>query len=211
MVLLSRSRTLTFIKYDSMPTGALGYHLNSLVTEIDSEKKTVKTANGLEVPYDSLVLATGSVPILPPWKGHNAKGVFVYRTVEDLEKMIAFSASKKGLGLPGVCVGGGLLGLEAAKAMMDLEAYENVTVIETFKYLLARQVDSDGGAMIVEQVENLGVKVKLGKMVSEILEDEDHNVTGVKFNDGDEVPASCVCVAVSRMAVSLAYVSNITS
>jgi nitrite reductase (NAD(P)H) len=180
-----------------MPAGALGYHLNSLVTEIDSEKKTVKTANGLEVLYDSLVLATGSVPILPPWKGHNAKGVFVYRTVEDLEKMIAFSASKKGLGLPGVCVGGGLLGLEAAKAMMDLQAYEKVTVIETFKYLLARQVDSDGGAMIVEQVENLGVQVLLGKMVSEILEDEDHNVTGVKFNDGDEVPASCVCVAVS--------------
>jgi nitrite reductase (NAD(P)H) len=74
--------------------------------------------------------------------GHDANGVFVYRTIEDLTKLIAFSATKKGK--TGIVVGGGLLGLEAAKAMMDLGEFGKVRVVESFPYVLGRQVDSEG-------------------------------------------------------------------
>jgi nitrite reductase (NAD(P)H) len=181
-----------------MPEGSLNYHLNSLVTEIDSENKNVKTAKGDTISYDILVLATGSNAILPRViPGHDATGVFVYRTIGDLEKLIAFSATKKGT--PGVVVGGGLLGLEAAKAMMDLQEFSQVKVIESIPYVLGRQVDSEGGAMVVEQVRDLGVDLILGKMVNKILTDENHCVTGVEFKDGATVDGTCVCFAVSAL------------
>lgn len=66
----------------------------------------------------------------------------MYRTIEDLQKLIAFSATKKGK--TGIVVGGGLLGLEAAKAMLDLQEFGKIKVIESFPYVLARQVDSEG-------------------------------------------------------------------
>jgi len=126
-----------------MPEGSLSFHINSLVTEIDSEKKFVTTAKGDTIDYDILVLATGSNALLPKAiPGHNANGVFVYRTITDLQNLIAFSATKKGT--TGIVVGGGLLGLEAAKAMMDLQEFGEIKVIESFPYVLGRQVDPDG-------------------------------------------------------------------
>ena len=130
-------------QYAGMPEGSLSYHLNTLATEIDSEKKVAKTANGDAIEYDILVLATGSNAILPKViPGHDATGVFVYRTIMDLQKLIAFSATKNGT--TGVVVGGGLLGLEAAKAMMDLQEFGKIRVIESIPYVLGRQVDSEG-------------------------------------------------------------------
>jgi nitrite reductase (NAD(P)H) len=126
-----------------MPEGSLSFHINSLVTEINSEKKFVTTEKGDTIEYDILVLATGSNALLPKAiPGHNANGVFVYRTITDLQNLIAFSATKKGT--TGIVVGGGLLGLEAAKAMMDLQEFGEIKVIESFPYVLGRQVDPDG-------------------------------------------------------------------
>lgn len=140
---LSQFRPNKTFQYEALPPGSLGYHLNTLVTDIDSEGKTVKTANGDKVNYDILVLATGSNALLPKSiAGHDASGVFVYRTIEDLQKLIAFSTKKKGK--TGIVVGGGLLGLEAAKAMMDLGEFGKVRVVESFPYVLGRQVDSEG-------------------------------------------------------------------
>lgn len=103
------------------------------------------TSKGDKVKYDILVLATGSNAILPKSiSGYDASGVFVYRTIEDLQKLIAFSATKKGA--TGIVVGGGLLGLEAAKAMLDLQEFGKIKVIESFPYVLARQVDSEGSS-----------------------------------------------------------------
>ena len=81
--------------------------------------------------------------------GHDAAGVFVYRTIEDLQKLIEYSAQKKGT--VGAVVGGGLLGLEAAKAMMDLGAFEKVKLIERNRWVLSRQLDGDAGGLVVEQ------------------------------------------------------------
>jgi nitrite reductase (NAD(P)H) len=176
------------------------------VTEIDSNQKTVKTAKGDTVAYDILVLATGSNAVLPRHTpGHDAEGVFVYRTIEDLENLIGFSATRKGT--TGVVVGGGLLGLEAAKAMMDLEEFGAVKLIERNRWVLSRQLDGDAGGMVVEQVRNLGLDVMLSKRVGRILTDEDNCVTGVKFEDGEEMPCSCICFAVSAEVSATVYMS----
>jgi nitrite reductase (NAD(P)H) len=182
-----------------MPEGSLNYHLNTQVTEIDSVKKTVKTANGDDVAYDILVLATGSDAVLPKHTpGHDAKGVFVYRTIGDLEKLIAYSATRKGT--TGAVVGGGLLGLEAAKAMMDLEEFGQVKLIERNRWVLSRQLDSDAGGMVVEQVRDLGLEVMLSKRVGRIVTDEDNSVAGVVFEDGTKMDCSCICFAVSSIS-----------
>ena len=94
--------------YAGVPAGSLSYHLNTLVTEILPEEKVVKTANGETVGYDILILATGSDALLPKHTpGHDAKGVFVYRTIDDLQRLIEFAATRKGTN--GAVVGGGLL------------------------------------------------------------------------------------------------------
>lgn len=178
-----------------MPEGSLSYHLNSLVTDIDSKNKTVTTAKGDTVAYDILILATGSHALLPRHTpGHDANGVFVYRTIEDLENLIKFSATVKGT--TGMVVGGGLLGLEAAHAMMDLEEFSKVKLVERNRWVLSRQLDGDAGGMVVEQVRNLGLDVMLSKRVGKILTDENNNVNGVKFEDGEEMECSCICFAV---------------
>ncbi|TID26846.1 nitrite reductase [Venturia nashicola] len=185
--------------YTSMPEGSLSYHLNTMVTEIDSENKTVKTSGANIVPYDILVLATGSDALLPRHTpGHDAKGVFVYRTIDDLQRLIEFAKTKKGR--TGAVVGGGLLGLEAAHAMMDLEEFGKVKLIERNRWVLSRQLDSDAGGMVVEQVKALGLDVMLSKRVGKIETDEDNNVVGVIFEDGERMDCSCICFAIGIKA-----------
>jgi nitrite reductase (NAD(P)H) len=196
---------LTITQYESQAIGSLTCHLSTLVKKIDSANKVVLTNNGDQYHYDLLVLATGSTAILPRMPGYDAKGVFVYRTIDDLTGLISFSAAKKGKGEKGVVIGGGLLGLEAAKAMLDLGVYEKITVLEAMPYVLARQLDQDAGMMVVEQVKALGVDVVLGKMVAKLTTDENGNVSGVEFKDGEIVEGSCVCFAVSPIIPANAH------
>ncbi|WPG97851.1 Nitrite reductase [Acrodontium crateriforme] len=185
--------------YASMPQGSLNYHLNTLVTSINTEDKSVETSTGQTVPYDILVLATGSDALLPRHTpGHDAKGVFVYRTIDDLQKLIEFSATRKGK--VGAVVGGGLLGLEAAKAMMDLEQFSKVKLIERNRWVLSRQLDQDAGSMVVEQVKALGLDVLLSKRVGKVNTDDDNNVTGVTFEDGETMDCACICFAIGIKA-----------
>ncbi|KAL8363696.1 hypothetical protein RB601_009457 [Gaeumannomyces tritici] len=182
--------------YDAIEDNALGYHLNTTVTEIQPDRKRVLCSNGDEVPYDILVLATGSDAVLPKHTpGHDADGVFVYRTIGDLERLIEFSGRRKGT--TGAVVGGGLLGLEAAKAMLDLGCYDKVTVIERNSWVLSRQLDADAGAMVVEQVRDLGVDVLLSRRVGRVEVDAaSGSVSGVRFEDGERMDCSAVCFAI---------------
>ena len=185
--------------YDSMPEGSLNYHLNTLVTSIDTDAKTVKTSNGDNVSYDILVLATGSDAVLPRHTpGHDANGVFVYRTIDDLQKLISFAATRKGT--TGVVVGGGLLGLEAAKALMDLDEFSKVRLIERNQWVMSRQLDGDAGTMLVDQVRDLGLDVMLKKRVAKIDTDDDNAVTGITFEDGESIECKCVCFAIGIKA-----------
>ncbi|KAI1101730.1 nitrite reductase [Jackrogersella minutella] len=177
------------------PDNKLNYHLNTLVTRIDPASKTVACANGDVVSYDILVLATGSDAVLPKYTpGHDANGVFVYRTIEDLENLIAFGELHKGT--IGAVVGGGLLGLEAANAMMDLKCFEKVKLIERNQWVLSRQLDADAGNLVVEKVTSLGLEILLSKRVGRIITDEENNVTGAVFEDGEEMECSTICFAI---------------
>ena len=187
------------VQYASMPDDSLNYQLNTRVTGIYPTQKFVATSAGDEVSYDILVLATGSDALLPRnTPGYDAKGVFVYRTIDDLQKLIGFAESMKGS--TGVVVGGGLLGLEAAKAMMDLESFGSVKLLERNKWVLSRQLDSDAGSMVVNLVRKLGLDVLLSKRVAEIEVDGDNSVKGVLFEDGERLDCKCIMFAIGIKA-----------
>ena len=177
----------------------MNYYLNTAVTSIDPKKKNISTSIGTTVPYDILVLATGSDALLPRHTpGHDAKGVFVYRTIDDLQKLIGFAETVKGTS--GAVIGGGLLGLEAAKAMMDLETFEQVKLIERNRWVLSRQLDGDAGGMVVDLVRELGLDVMLSKRVGRIEVDENHAVKGVVFEDGERMDCRCLMFAIGIRA-----------
>lgn len=180
---------------------AFGWHLNKRVVAVDRARRTVTCADGHELAYDVLVLATGSDALLPRHTpGHDARGVFVYRGLDDLQRLIAFADTRKDEPHDGAVVGGGLLGLEAAKAMLDLGAFRRVRVVERNRWVLSRQLDGEAGAMVVEQVRALGVDVMLSKRVGRIEtagdEDGEKHVTGVTFEDGEYMPCSTICFAI---------------
>lgn len=180
--------------YQEAPVGALSCHVNTKATLIDSEAKTVACENGDIYPYDILVLATGSDAFLPRMPGYDATGVFVYRTINDLTSLIDYADTKNGTNA--VVIGGGLLGLEAGKAMLDLERYKNISLVERASWVLSRQLDSDAGQMVVDQVRTLGVDIMLSKSLASIKTDENNNLTGVGFEDGDEMDCSTLCFAI---------------
>ncbi|MCJ1255253.1 hypothetical protein MMC24_003069 [Lignoscripta atroalba] len=185
--------------YSNTPSGALNYHLNTMVTAIHPAEKLVSTSKGDTVPYDILILATGSDALLPRHTpGHDAKGVFVYRTIDDLQKLITFADTVKGT--TGAVVGGGLLGLEAAKAMMDLETFGKVKLIERNRWVLSRQLDADAGGMVVDLVSQLGLDVLLSKRVGKIEVDENNAVKGVFFEDGEYMDCNCIMFAIGIKA-----------
>ncbi|MBK9616624.1 MAG: nitrite reductase large subunit [Uliginosibacterium sp.] len=136
--------------------------LNTRLSAIDRRKKTVTLPDGEVLAYDKLVLATGSYPFVPPLKGSDRENCFVYRTIEDLEAMTAAGKHARS----GVVVGGGLLGLECAKALRDLGLETHV--VEFAPRLMTVQVDDEGGRILRNKIEELGVKVHTSRSTTEI-------------------------------------------
>ncbi|KAJ5985858.1 hypothetical protein N7522_013054 [Penicillium canescens] len=181
--------------YGSFKERAFDHHLNTRVTEINPTNKTVQTSTGDILAYDILVLATGSDATLPTrTPGHDANGVFVYRTISDLERLIDFASKHKGK--TAVTVGGGLLGLEAAKAMTDLEDFGNVKLIDRNRWVLARQLDGDAGSLVTRKIRELGLDVLHEKRVKVVHTDEGNNVVGITFEDGERIDCCCICFAI---------------
>jgi nitrite reductase (NADH) large subunit len=125
------------------------------VIAIDRALRRVRSKRGHEAPYDWLVLATGSRPFVPPIAGTDLPGVFVYRTIEDLQAIEDYSRNVQSAAV----LGGGLLGLEAAKALYDLDLTTHI--VEVAPGLMPRQLDADGAALLQQRIEQLGVCVHL--------------------------------------------------
>ncbi len=140
----------------------LELRLNARAASIDRAQHTVTLTDGVILPYDKLVLATGSVPFVPPVPGRDRDNCFVYRTIEDLEAMTAAGKTAKS----GVVVGGGLLGLECAKALRDMGLKTHV--VEFAPRLMAVQVDEAGGRVLRTKIEELGVHVHTSRNTVEI-------------------------------------------
>jgi len=160
-------------------------HIGDKAVAINRDEKTVSSANGLTVAYDKIVLATGSYPFVPPIKGNDAKGTFVYRTIDDLEAMSAYAKNCK----VGVVVGGGLLGLECANAIKNMGLTTHV--VEFAPRLMPVQIDDAGGTILRNKIEALGVSVHTSKSTTEIVS-EDGKVVKMTFADGSELETDMI-------------------
>ncbi|TDD82717.1 nitrite reductase large subunit [Actinomadura darangshiensis] len=166
--------------------GEVAVHTGERVTGIDRGARTVTTSTGRAVPYDALVLATGSSPFVPPVEGRDLPGVFVYRTIDDLDAIREYARGKA----TGAVVGGGLLGLEAARAIQGLGLRSGV--VEVAPWLMPRQLDEGGGAMLRRHIEALGMAVHAGTPMRGLEEGEDGSVGRVVLTGGTEIDAEVV-------------------
>lgn len=163
------------------------------VSDIDRNNKTITTSKDRGFPYDHLVLATGSSAFVPPIKGVEKEGVFVYRTIEDLEDMLAYAAKIKAKkpNARGAILGGGLLGLEAGKAVMDmgLEAH----IVEFASKLMPRQLDSRSSQVLQLKLESIGLNIHLSKATNQIL--GNGAITGMEFGEDDALDVDMLVIS----------------
>ena len=172
------------------------------VTGIDPAAKTVFAANGISAPYDKLIIATGSVPIIIPVPGHKLAGVLTYRDLDDVQAMLLAAKSRGNA----VVIGGGLLGLEAAAGLA--EQGMAVTIVHLAPTLMERQLDPTAGHLLQAEVERRGIKVITKANTKAILGET--KVEGVLLEDGTHLPASLVVMAVGiRPNAALAKAANI--
>ncbi|HEY4327366.1 MAG TPA: nitrite reductase large subunit NirB [Mucilaginibacter sp.] len=154
----------------------ISLYLDDPIQEINRTDKTIHSLKGLTLKYDYLVLATGSSAFVPDIPGIEKDGVFVYRTIEDLELIKAYAANAKN----GAVMGGGLLGLEAAKALIDLGIKET-HVIEFAPRLMPRQIDSAGSGMLQSKLKQFGLTIHLNKSTAAIA--GEYKIETLQFND----------------------------
>lgn len=184
------------------------FHAGTMVSRLDATARTLHTAAGESHPYDVAVFATGSRPIVPPLDGLKTAdgkpkpGAFVFRTVDDCQKIRTAARP----GSSAVVLGGGLLGLEAAKAICDLGLH--VTVVHLADTLMNLQVDDTGGVFLRKAVERAGIFVRTGVAATGVRGDA--CVTGVVLKSGEVLPADMLVLACGiRPRVDAALASGV--
>lgn len=188
----SNAEDLELAPKDWYAENNIDLRLGELVKSIDLSRKSVESHKSGFYSYDKLVIATGSYPFVPPIPGSNLPGVFVYRTIEDLEAITSYALKLKQQGKRNaVVIGGGLLGLEAAKAVVDLDM--KADVVEFAPHLMCRQIDSAGGAILKMKMEELGVMIHTSKQTSAIIGES--GVEGLSFADGTTLRTDMVIVS----------------
>lgn len=172
------------------------------VTQIDTTNKKVISDQGQEVEYDELIIATGSKSFILPIPGADKIGVTGFRDIKDCEMMIKSAEQYK----RAVVIGGGLLGLEAARGLLNLGM--KVDVVHLMPNLMERQLDPIASNLLKAELESQGMNFLMEKQTTEILGDE--RVTGLRFKDGSEVEADLVVMAIGiRSNIEVAKNSDI--
>lgn len=165
---------------------------SELVSWIDTENKKVTTHKDESFDYDYLVLATGSSPFIPSIKGSEKEGIFIYRTIEDLEAIQSYAEKLKAQGkFQSAVLGGGLLGLEAANASKELGMTTHV--IEFAGKLMPRQLDQPASDLLQAKIESLGMSVHLGKNSKEII--GNGHIERIDFADGTTLPVDMIIIS----------------
>jgi len=168
-------------------------HLGSPVVEIDRASRKVRAANGVTAGYDVLLIATGSRAFIPPMAGLNGPdgkmkaGIYGFRTIDDCDGIVATAKTSA----RAVVIGGGLLGLEAARGLLNHGC--EVHVVHLGKHLMEAQLDGPAGAMLRASMQKMGVHIHLETLTSEILGED--RITGVKFKDGSTLECDMLVVA----------------
>jgi nitrite reductase (NADH) large subunit len=182
------------------PQAALGnleLRSGTRVTVVDRAAQVVETADGQVWSYNTLIIATGSRAFIPGIPGRDLPGVYTFRSAEDVSALLARSFSAKRV----VVIGGGLLGLEAARGMQRRQV--QVTVVEHENRVMPRQLDEDAGALLADRITDLGVAVQTGVAVRQIAGSD--RVEAVHLANGDELPCDTVIVCTGvRANVGLA-------
>jgi nitrite reductase (NADH) large subunit len=175
-------------------------HAGVPVLKIMRHAKTVMGEGGVLEPYDFLIIATGSLPFIPPIEGvrladgATKPGVFFFRNLDDCRRITRYAMGKKS----GAVIGGGLLGLEAARGLQNFSL--DVHVIQRSDVLMSQQLDRPAGAILTKTLEGLGIQVHLKKDTKRILGDD--VVTGLEFGDGQRLDCDLVVIAAGIKANS---------
>lgn len=170
---------------------------NDPAVGVDKDAQHVTTESGMVVPFDKLIMATGSHPFILPIPGADKEGVVAFRTIDDTAAMLQASTQYK----KAVVIGGGLLGLEAAKGLQ--EQGMDVTVVHLAKWLMETQLDEKAGKLLQMELEDQGLKFLLEHNTVEITGDD--RVTGMKFANGNEIETDLIVMSIGiRPAVELA-------
>ncbi len=162
-------------------------HMGDPVVRIDRRQRLVRSRAGIESPYDRLLIATGSNPVILPVPGANLHGVVTFRDLADVEAMLEAARCYR----KAVVIGGGLLGLEAANALVQRGM--DVTVVHLFASLMERQLDVAAAALLRASLETRGLKFHMPAKTTAIL--GERRVTGVSFDDGAQLDADLVVMA----------------
>ncbi len=178
---------ITINGLDWYQTNGIGLRLGVRVIDINSRLRTITGDDGSVVSYDKLIIATGSRAFIPPIEGINKGNVFTFRNLEDTREML----TRAGNGRKAVVIGGGLLGLEAARGL-QLRGCE-VTVVQLQDYLMNLQLDATGGLHLKRKIEELGVRVICNGATSALL--GNGHVEAVKLSGGDVLDADFVVIA----------------
>ena len=169
-------------------------HAGCTVNEVNRARRTVhasgKDGQAISVPYDRLILATGSNPFMLPIPGKDLQGVLAYRDIADTQAMIDAATQYR----HAVVIGGGLLGLEAANGLMKRGM--QVTVVHASEWLMERQLDPVAGQMLQKALQERGMEFLLQAQTQELLGNADGRVCAIRFKDGSEIPADLVVMAV---------------
>lgn len=181
-------KDITLNHHEWYVENGISLYTGETVISIDKEKQIVTTDKGRIEPYDKLIIATGSNPFMLPLPGANKEGVTAFRNIKDCEKMIEYSKQYK----KAAVIGGGLLGLEAARGLLNLGM--EVDVIHINEYLMERQLDRTAGKLLQKELEKQGMNFLLEKHTAEILGKK--QVTGLQFKDGSRIKADLVVMAV---------------
>ncbi|MEK3749088.1 nitrite reductase large subunit NirB [Paenibacillus sp. FSL E2-8871] len=178
-------------------------HTGTTVTRIDEGSKQVVTDSGMIVPYDKVIIATGSNSFILPVPGSDKEGVVGFRDISDCDAMLAAAKQYS----KAAVIGGGLLGLEAAKGLVNLGM--DVTVVHLMEDLMERQLDRNASSMLQAELERQGVKFAMGKQTVELSGEQ--RVSGLRFSDGSTLAADFVVMAVGiKPNVTLAKHSGIS-
>src|SRR5690606_38426311 len=171
-------------------------------TNIDTAKRTVETEEGLVIPYDELVIATGSLPFMLPLPGADKEGVIAFRDIKDCETMMDTARRYR----KAVVIGGGLLGIEAARGLLNLKM--EVSVVHIWDTIMERQLDRTASKMLQEELERQGMTFLLEKQSESVV--GRRRVQGLRFKDGTMAEADLIVMAVGiRPNVQLAKDSGI--
>ena len=163
-------------------------YLGDPVQHIDRSNKKIKSFHGIETSYDVLILATGSSAFVPSITGIEKEGVFIYRTIEDLEMMTAYARKAK----TGAVIGGGLLGLEAAKALIDL-GITDTHVIEFAPRLMPRQIDDAASNILKNKLQLLGLKIHTNKNTAAIVGED--RIKAMRFSDDTGIDVDMLVIS----------------